>query len=227
MAAKNNNKLAWIIVIIAVIIIAIVAIVATIFFGNNPEKTIDETFTALKEGNMDVLEKYTSTEGTDTSLENELAEGLTEGTNSTENTELEKEMLDSCFSQLEWKIAGTKKDGDTAVVTVDITNKDFSNVMQEIFSEMMAQAFASAFTGQEMTEEDTMKLMKEKIDEVTATTTNTEEINMVKEDGIWKFSDSAELANMLLPGFSSGLESMQDSFSESYGLDSEYNDSGL
>ena len=51
-------------------------------------------------------------------------------------------MLDSCFSQLEWKIAETKKDGDTAVVTVDITNKDFSNVMQEIFSEMMAQAFA-------------------------------------------------------------------------------------
>lgn len=226
MAAKNN-KLAWIIVIIAVVIIAVIAIVATILFGNNPEKTIDETFTALKKGNMDVLMEYTSTEGTDNSFTNELTEGLTNGTDSTENTELEKEMLDSCFSQLEWKIAETKKDGDTAVVTVDITNKDFSNVMQEIFSEMMAQAFASAFTGQEMTEEDTMQLMKEKIDEVTATTTNTEEINMVKEDGIWKFSDSDELANMLLPGFSSGLESMQDSINDSFGLDSEYNDAGL
>lgn len=223
MAAKNN-KLAWIIVIIAVVVIAVIAIVATILFGNNPEKTIDETFTALKEGNMDVLMEYTSTEGTDNSFTNELTEGLT---SSTENTELEKEMLDSCFSQLEWKIAETKKDGDTAVVTVDITNKDFSNVMQEIFSEMMAQAFASAFTGQEMTEEDTMQLMKEKIDEVTATTTNTEEINMVKEDGIWKFSNSDELANMLLPGFASGLESMQDSINDSFGLDSEYNDAGL
>lgn len=223
MAAKNN-KLAWIIVIIAVVVIAVIAIVATILFGNNPEKTIDETFTALKEGNMDVLMEYTSTEGTDNSFTNELTEGLTSGT---ENTELEKEMLDSCFSQLEWKIAETKKDGDTAVVTVDITNKDFSNVMQEIFSEMMAQAFASAFTGQEMTEEDTMQLMKEKIDEVTATTTNTEEINMVKEDGIWKFSNSDELANMLLPGFASGLESMQDSINDSFGLDSEYNDAGL
>lgn len=226
MAAKNN-KLAWIIVIIAVVVIAVIAIVATILFGNNPEKTIDETFTALKEGNMDVLMEYTSTEGADNSFTNELTESLTNGTDSTENTELEKEMLDSCFSQLEWKIAETKKDGDTAVVTVDITNKDFSNVMQEIFSEMMAQAFASAFTGQEMTEEDTMQLMKEKIDEVTATTTNTEEINMVKEDGIWKFSDSDELANMLLPGFSSGLESMQDSINDSFGLDSEYNDAGL
>lgn len=226
MAAKNN-KLAWIIVIIAVVIIAVIAIVATILFGNNPEKTIDETFTALKKGNMDVLMEYTSTEGTDNSFTNELTEALTNGTDSTENTELEKEMLDSCFSQLEWKIAETKKDGDTAVVTVDITNKDFSNVMQEIFSEMMAQAFASAFTGQEMTEEDTMQLMKEKIDEVTATTTNTEEINMVKEDGIWKFSNSDELANMLLPGFASGLESMQDSINDSFGLDSEYNDAGL
>ena len=226
MAAKNN-KLAWIIVIIAVVIIAVIAIVATILFGNNPEKTIDETFTALKEGNMDVLMEYTSTEGTDNSFTNELTEGLTNATDSTENTELEKEMLDSCFIQLEWKIAETKKDGDTAVVTVDITNKDFSNVMQEIFSEMMAQAFASAFTGQEMTEEDTMQLMKEKIDEVTATTTNTEEINMVKEDGIWKFSNSDELANMLLPGFASGLESMQDSINDSFGLDSEYNDAGL
>lgn len=226
MAAKNN-KLAWIIVIIAVVIIAVIAIVATILFGNNPEKTIDETFTALKKGNMDVLMEYTSTEGTDNSFTNELTEGLTNGTDSTENTELEKEMLDSCFSQLEWKIAETKKDGDTAVVTVDITNKDFSNVMQEIFSEMMAQAFASAFTGQEMTEEDTMQLMKEKIDEVTATTTNTEEINMVKEDGIWKFSNSDELANMLLPGFASGIESMQDSINDSFGLDSEYNDAGL
>ena len=63
MAAKNN-KLAWIIVIIAVVVIAVIAIVATILFGNNPEKTIDETFTALKEGNMDVLMEYTSTEGT-------------------------------------------------------------------------------------------------------------------------------------------------------------------
>ena len=224
MAAKNKNKLAWIIVIIAVVVIAVIAIVATILFGNNPEKTIDETFTALKKGNMDVLMEYTSTEETDNSFTNELTEGLTSGT---ENTELEKEMLDSCFSQLEWKIAETKKDGDTAVVTVDITNKDFSNVMQEIFSEMMAQAFASAFTGQEMTEEDTMQLMKEKIDEVTATTTNTEEINMVKEDGIWKFSNSDELANMLLPGFASGLESMQDSINDSFGLDSEYNDAGL
>lgn len=225
--AANNNKLAWSIVIIAVVVIAVVAIVATILFGNNPEKTIDETFTALKEGNMDVLLEYTSTEETDNSFENELTEGLINGTDSTENTELEKEILNSCFSQLEWKIAETKKDGDTAVVTVDITNKDFSNVMQEIFSEMMAQVFASAFTGQEMTEEDTMKLMKEKIDEVTATTTNTEKINMVKEDGIWKFSDSDELANMLLPGFSSGIESMQDSINDGYGLDSEYNDSGL
>lgn len=226
MAAKNN-KLAWIIVIIAVIVIAVIAIIATILFGNNPEKTIDETFTALKEGNINVLMDYTSTEGTDNSFTNELTEGLTNGTDSTENTELEKEMLDSCFSKLEWKISETKKDGDTAVVTVDITNKDFSNVMQEIFSEMMAQAFASAFIGQEMTEEDTMQLMKEKIDEVTATTTNTEEINMVKEDGIWKFSDSDKLANMLLPGFASGLESMQDSINDSFGLDSEYNDAGL
>lgn len=224
MAAKNKNKLAWIIVIIAVVVIAVVAIVTTIFFGNNPEKTIEETFTALKEGNMDVLEEYISTEGTENSIENELTADLTD---STENPELEKEMLNSCFSQLEWKISETKKDGNTAVVTVDITNKDFSNVMQEIFSEMIAQVFSSTFTGQEMTEEDTMQLMKEKIDEVTATTTNTEEINMVKEDGIWKFSDSDALADMLLPGFSSGLEAMQDSFSESYGLDSEYNDSGL
>ena len=224
MAAKNKNKLAWIIVIIAVVVIAVVAIVTTIFFGNNPEKTIEETFTALKEGNMDVLEEYISTEGTENSIENELTADLTD---STENPELEKEMLNSCFSQLEWKISETKKDGNTAVVTVDITNKDFSNVMQEIFSEMIAQVSSSTFTGQEMTEEDTMQLMKEKIDEVTATTTNTEEINMVKEDGIWKFSDSDALADMLLPGFSSGLEAMQDSFSESYGLDSEYNDSGL
>lgn len=227
MAAKTSNKRAWIIVIIAVVIIAVVAIVATILFSNNPEKTIDETFTALKEGNMDVLDQYTLVEGTDNSIENELAMGLTDSTNSTENSELEKEMIDSCFSQLEWKISETKKDGNTAVVTVDITNKDFSNVMQEIFSEMIAQVFSSTFTGQEMTEEDTMQLMKEKIDEVTATTTNTEEINMVKEDGIWNFSDSDALADMLLPGFLSGLEAMQDSFSESYGLDSEYNDSGL
>lgn len=224
MAAKNKNKLAWIIVTITVVVIAVIAIVTTILFGNNPEKTIDETFTALKEGNIDVLEEYISTEGTENSIENELTADLTD---STENPELEKEMLNSCFSQLEWKISETKKDGNTAVVTVDITNKDFSNVMQEIFSEMIAQAFSSTFTGQEMTEEYTMQLMKEKIDEVTATTTNTEEINMVKEDGIWKFSDSDALADMLLPGFSSGLEAMQDSFSESYGLDSEYNDSGL
>lgn len=66
--AVKNNKLAWIIVIIAVVVIAVVATVTTIFFSNNPEKTIDETFTALKEGNMDVLNKYITSEEKDTSL---------------------------------------------------------------------------------------------------------------------------------------------------------------
>lgn len=221
MAAKTSNKRAWIIAIVLVVIIAIVAVLATIFLANKPEKTIEATFTALKEGNMDILNNYSITGGTDTSLENELTSELTG------SSDVENELMASLFTQLDWQIKETKKDGDTAVVTVDITNKDFSNVMQEVFQEIIAKAFSSAFSDEEMSDEDVINLMKEKIEEVTSTTTNTTEINMIKEDGIWKFSNSEELVNTLLPGFAAGLENAQNSFSESFGIDTENDDSGL
>ena len=224
MAAKNNNKTAWIIVIIAVIILAVIAIVTTIFFGNNPEKTIDETFAALKEGNMDALNKYITEEEIDASLENEIMTGLIDA--SADTTE-DEELTKACFIQLEWKINETERDGNTAVVNVDITNKDFSKVVGEVFSEMLAQAFSSTFTGREMTEEDITNLFKEKIEEVTDTTTATEEINLVKENGIWKFTNSDELVKILLPGLSEKVDELENSLDGSYDTDNEYNDSGI
>ena len=223
MAAKNNNKLAWIIVIIAVVVIAVVAIVTTIFFGNNPEKTIEETFTALKEGNLELIDEYIATEDSNSLIENEITDTLK---TSLENSDFERDLINSCFSQFEWQIKETKIEGNTAVVTVDITNKDFSNVVQEVFSKMLTQALSTAVTGEEMTEEETLNLIKESIDEVTDTTTITKEINLVKENGTWKFN-ATEVMNIVLPGIIDGLESLQNYLSESYGIDSEYNDYGL
>lgn len=223
MAAKNKNKLAWIIVIIAVVVIAVVAIVTTIFFGNNPEKTIEETFTALKEGNLELIDEYIATEDSNSLIENEITDTLK---TSLENSDFERDLINSCFSQFEWQIKETKIEGNTAVVTVDITNKDFSNVVQEVFSKMLTQALSTAVTGEEMTEEETLNLIKESIDEVTDTTTITKEINLVKENGTWKFN-ATEVMNIVLPGIIDGLESLQNYLRESYGIDSEYNDYGL
>lgn len=223
MAAKNENKLAWIIVIIAVVVIAVVAIVTTIFFGNNPEKTIEETFTALKEGNLELIDEYIATEDSNSLIENEITDTLK---TSLENSDFERDLINSCFSQFEWQIKETKIEGNTAVVTVDITNKDFSNVVQEVFSKMLTQALSTAVTGEEMTEEETLNLIKESIDEVTDTTTITKEINLVKENGTWKFN-ATEVMNIVLPGIIDGLESLQNYLRESYGIDSEYNDYGL
>lgn len=223
MAAKNKNKLAWIIVIIAVVVIAVVAIVTTIFFGNNPEKTIEETFTALKEGNLELIDEYIATEDSNSLIENEITDNLK---TSLENSDFERDLINSCFSQFEWQIKETKIEGNTAVVTVDITNKDFSNVVQEVFSKMLTQALSTAVTGEEMTEEETLNLIKESIDEVTDTTTITKEINLVKENGTWKFN-ATEVMNIVLPGIIDGLESLQNYLRESYGIDSEYNDYGL
>ena len=224
MATKNGNKRAWIIAIIAIVVIAVVAIVATIFFGNNPEKTIDETFTALRDGDMDVLNKYITSEEKDKSIENEIMAGLTD--TSASETE-EEELTKACFTQLAWKINETKIDGKSAVVNVDITNKDFSKVVEEVFSEMLAQAFSSAFTGEEMTEEKIGNLFQEKIEKETETTTATEEINLVKENGIWKFSNSDELVKILLPGLSEKVDELENSLGGSYDTDNEYNDSGI
>ena len=91
---------------------------------------------------------------------------------------------------------------------------------------MLTQALSTAVTGEEMTEEETLNLIKESIDEVTDTTTITKEINLVKENGTWKFN-ATEVMNIVLPGIIDGLESLQNYLRESYGIDSEYNDYGL
>ena len=214
MEYKNTNKRAWIILIILFVIIAIAAIVANNVLGNNPERTVDEVFKALKKGSINSLNIY-SLASSASSLEDSLGSDLIGDTDDDSNKTQEEELLRSCFTQLEWKIVSSKIDGDSAIVNVEVTNKDFSKIINEYFTEIFTKALSSSFTDEEMTEEEMLNIFKQKIDGITETRTITEDIDMVRENGMWKLNEE-NIEYILLPGFAEGMESFTNSLNDLY-----------
>lgn len=219
MENKKSNKKAWIIVIVIVLILVILGAIGMIVFNNGPEKTVDEIFKKLKEGDIASLNDSSVSEITS------LGESVA-GEEETLSPEKEEELVKACFSQLEWKITGCEENGDTAVVSVEVTNKDFSTFMSDVFSEIFNQALSSALTEDAMTEDKMIDLMIEKLNTITGTKTVTDDLDLVKEDGIWKLDDS-DIENVLLPGLMEGVSSFMNSNFSVDDDSTDYNDSGL
>ena len=219
MENKKSNKKAWIIVIVIVLILVILGAIGMIVFNNGPEKTVDEIFKKLKEGDIASLNDSSVSEITS------LGESVA-GEEENLSPEKEEELVKACFSQLEWKITGCEENGDTAVVSVEVTNKDFSTFMSDVFSEIFNQALSSALTEDAMTEDKMIDLMIEKLNAITGTKTVTDDLDLVKEDGIWKLDDS-DIENVLLPGLMEGVSSFMNSNFSVDDDSTDYSDSGL
>lgn len=77
-----------------------------------------------------------------------------------------------------------------------------------------------------MTEDKMIDLMIEKLNAITGTKTVTDDLDLVKEDGIWKLDDS-DIENVLLPGLMEGVSSFMNSNFSVDDDSTDYNDSGL
>ncbi len=119
--------------------------------------------------------------------------------------EFGEEAQKAFFEKLKWKILKVTKEGDTANVEIEITNKDFKTIL----GNYMQKVLKMAFSGEEPNEEEmTNYLIEELNKEEIQNITNRQNILLNKQDGKWVVSEENDFANILLPGFREAMDSL-------------------
>ncbi len=176
-----------------------------------PEDTVSKFFKSVKVFNIEGIEET-------------LVEGKTE---EIVNTELFKELdensvflnliLDN-MEKLSYNITDSEVDGNMAVVSVSTKYVDSGPLLKATFSEYILKAFGSAFSGEEMSDEDMEKMLEdimlEKKKEIPETFKEVDlKIDLVKKDDEWLIT---EINDELLDVLMSGMYSTFNDFGESF-----------
>lgn len=186
---KGNNKVGiWVGgIVLLLIVLAIVA--ALIILPQTPEKTVEGMLNSLKNGDFESVNKYVNS------------------SDLLQNSEMDEEAQTLLFNELSWKILNISKEENTAKVEVEITNKDFNQVI----SNYTQEALKIAFSGESFTEEQQANELKEQLkNEDIGTRTVTATVNLVKQDGEWKVQVDENLENSLLPGLQEAMDSLNE-----------------
>ena len=121
------------------------------------------------------------------------------------DSEMDQETQSLLFNKLSWKIMNITKEADKASVEVEITNKDF----EQIISNYTQEALKIAFSGESFTEEEQNNKLKEQLknDQIQTKTVNTT-IQLIKQEGNWKVQADENLVKALLPGLQDAINSL-------------------
>lgn len=110
------------------------------------------------------------------------------------------EKLSNKLKDLTYKVNSESIDGDTATVNVTINGPDFNNVFKDVIKEAFSYLMKQAFSGKQMTEEETNKyiidVFSKHIDEA-ENSERTGDIKLKKVDNSWQVIYSEELLTLL------------------------------
>ena len=195
---KKNVKRVITIIALILIIIALLCFIAYLLI--TPSRAVNSVFTNLKNGNNTLASFYIDYD----ELINALDAGMRKDAGM---SELEK----SCFDNLEWTILGEKIENETAIVEVEITTKNFRQVLLN-WIEKMSEKLE---TQEDISEEENFELLEESIkQENVQTITTTANINLEKKGLVWKVKVDENLINAIYPGVNQVLEVMEQLSSE-------------
>ncbi len=163
-----------------------------------PDKTVSDLLDAMKAWDTAALEEYMGLED---------IYGATDMDMSSEEAEMTDALMKALTANLDYTIVNTQEDGDTAIVTADITNVDMSVVM----AEYITQVFALYFSGTDMTEEElntaVFELLVTSIENNQETlVTNTVDIELTKVDGEWVITADDAFYNAVFGGMMTAFE---------------------
>ena len=184
---KGNNKVGYWVGGIVLLLVVLAIVTALILLPSTPEKTIDGMLNSLKNGDFEGVNKYVNYD----EIVNE--------------SEMDEEAQNLLFDKLSWKVLNISKEENTASVEIEITNKDFA----EIISNYTQEALKIAFSGESFTEEEQNNKLKEQLkNEEIGTKTVTTTVQLVKQDREWKVQADESLINALLPGLQEAINSL-------------------
>ena len=190
---KGNKKVGYWVGGIILLFVVLAIVTALLLLPTTPEKTVEGMLNSLKNADFESVNKYVNYE----EIVNE-SEML-------QNSEMDEETQSLLFDKLTWKISNISKEENTASVEVEITNKDFN----QIISNYKQEALRIAFSGESFTEEVQNNKLKEQLkNEEIGTKTITTTIQLEKQDGEWKVQADESLVNALLPGLQEAINSL-------------------
>lgn len=190
---KGNHKVGYWVGGIILLLIVLAIVTALILLPSTPEKTIDGMLNSLKNGDFESVNKYVN----NSEIVNQSA--------MLENSEMDKETQILFFEKLSWKVLNIAKEENTASVEIEITNKDFN----QIISNYTQEALKIAFSGESFTEEEQNNKLKEQLkNEEIGTKTVTTTVQLTKQDGDWKVQADESLVTSLLPGLQEAINSL-------------------
>lgn len=134
---KKTNKVLTVAGIL--IILAIIISIVVFFMSKNKtpeekiEKTIDSCFTSLKSSDIEQANKYINYDELVSSFNEIIIENREE-----EISNIEKEL----FKSIEWNIENIEIENDKATVVVEVTNKNFKDVitkwMEQLYTKQVS-----------------------------------------------------------------------------------------
>ena len=186
---NNTSKKSKIPAILTVVIVLAIVAVLTVLIvtSSDPKKSVDGFLTNLKAGDFEKAQEFAT------------------GDKLLENQEYNEETQKLLFDKISWKVKKTTTENDKANVEVEITNKDFSEVLQNYKNKIWKDI--SSVIGKTI---DTSRYFEEELkNENLGTKTITTNIKLQKQDGKWKVVANNELANSLLPGLQESVDAIQ------------------
>lgn len=187
---KSKSK---IIIALTIIIIVIIGVSIYLYITNmekkGPEITINNMFNALKQSDESQVNEYLDYNKLLSSLDEMLVK------EDVRNEEVEKKL----FESIEWKIENIDADGETATAVVELTNKDFI----EVVTAWMKKIVNVKNNGIELTDEVSLQKLQETLEKTDTTKTVIKRISLEKVDEKWKVTVNEELTNLVFPGVDS------------------------
>ena len=180
---------------ISIILICLVAIIlGVLLFMKTPYYALIKAFNAMKSEDINTINKYVSYD----SLMDSIVGNLNVGE---EMSEFEK----NCFSDFSFKINTVKVEGDTAIINIDTTNKNFRNAITK-WSQSIYQKFIN---GEEISNEEGIKLLNSCLkDSSIGTITTNKDITLKKVEEKWIINVDDNLKDAIFPGISEVVNSI-------------------
>lgn len=193
-AEKNKKSLILVISAIICIILGIIIYLNQDKFGDNreeePEKIINSTFLALKEGRKEEASKYLNYEELITSLDEMILKNNQEG-----NSTIEKEL----FNDMEWNVENvTMQDGE-AIAVIEVTNKDFKEMITKWLKELVNEKSGGKVISQEIG----LAKLEEILMANESKKSVIKKIKLTSEGESWKLEVNDDLRDLVFPGIDS------------------------
>lgn len=190
---KGNKKVGYWVGGVVLLLVVLAIVTALLLLPATPEKSVEGMLNSLKNADFESVNKYVN------------YEEIVNESETLQNSEMDAETQSLLFDKLSWKILNISKEENTANVEVEITNKDFN----QIITNYKQEALKIAFSGESFTQEEQNNKLKEQLkNEEIGTKTVTTTIQLVKQDKEWKIQADESLVNALLPGLQEAINSL-------------------